>query len=140
MYAIVRQTDPLPSKFALGGKDFGLVEGATHPAFIGCSVTYGKAMSNDDTPLPLPSPGLDPSITIDSQEQAWQRLITRAVPRDDLPSVIETILSGRKSDVADRLREGDAQAFIEIMDEVRHHAHYFRGTYFSSFCVLSFRH
>ena len=103
-------------------------------------------MSNDDMPLPLPSPVLDPTqhldppIAIDSQEQAWQRLITRAVPRDELPSVIETILSGRKFDVADRLREGDAQAFIDIMDEVRHHAHYFRGTYFSSFYVLLFRH
>ena len=96
-------------------------------------------MSNDDTPLPLPSLGLDPSVTIDSQEQAWQRLITRTVPRDDLPSVIETILSGRKFDVVDRFREGDAQAFIDIMDEVRHHAHHFRGTYFSSSYVLSFR-
>jgi hypothetical protein len=69
-------------------------------------------MNNDDTPLPLPSPGLDPtrhlsdpSTTIDSQEQAWKRLITRAVPHDELPSVIETIFSGRETDVVDRLRE-----------------------------------
>ena len=83
-------------------------------------------MSNDDTPLPLPSPGLDParddldpSIDIDSQEQAWQRLITGAVPPDELPSLIETILSGKKADIVGRLKRSDAQAFIDMIDEVR---------------------
>jgi len=28
--------------------------------------------------------------------------------------------------MVDRLSGGDAQAFIDVMDEVRHHAHYFR--------------
>jgi len=90
-------------------------------------------MSNDDTPLPPPSTDLDstrhlpdPSIVIDSQEQAWQRLITRVVPRDEIPSLIETVLSGRKTDVADRLRESDAQAFVDILDEARHHTLYFQ--------------
>ena len=84
--------------------------------------------------LPLPSPGLDPtqyrpgpSITIDSEEQALQRLITRAVPRDEFPSLIETIFSGKKTDVVDRLSGSDAQAFIDIIDEVRHHTLYSRG-------------
>ena len=77
-----------PSEFALCDKDFTLVEDATHPMVISCNVTNGKAMNNDDTPLPLPSSGLDPSIAIDSQEQVLQRLITRAVSRDKLPNSI----------------------------------------------------
>jgi len=88
--------------------------------------------SNVDTPLPPPSPGLDPtqhlpdpSISIDPQEQAWQRLIARAAPHDELPSLIETILSESTTNVIDRLSETDAQAFIDVMDEVRRHAHYF---------------
>jgi len=51
----------LPNKLALRDKDFGLIEDATHPAFIGYSVTNGKVMNNDDTPPPLPLPGLDPT-------------------------------------------------------------------------------
>jgi len=61
----------------------------------------------------------------DPQEQAWHRLITRAAPHDELPSLIETILSGSTTDVVDRLSETDAQVFIDVMDEVHHHAHYF---------------
>ena len=87
-------------------------------------------MADDgDAPLPSSPPDLDstqhlpgPSIAVDPQEQAWQRLITRAVPSGELPSLIETIFSGRKSNVVGRLRESDARAFINIMDEVRHHA------------------
>ena len=91
-------------------------------------------MSNDDTALPLPSPGLDPTqhldppIAIDSHEQAWQRLIARTVPLDELPSLIETIFSGRETDVVNRLKGGDAQAFIDIMDEVPYHTRDFRRT------------
>ena len=90
-------------------------------------------MNNDDTPLFPSSTDLDStrhlpdsSTVIDSQEQAWQRLITRVVPRDEIPSLIETVLSGRKTDVAGRLRESDAQAFVDTLDEARHHTLYFR--------------
>jgi len=94
-------------------------------------------MSNDGgAPLPPPSPGPDPtrhppdpSIAVDPQERAWQRLITRAVPHDELPSLIETIFSGRQSNVVDRLSGSDAQASIDVMDEVRHHVHSFRGMF-----------
>ena len=82
--------------------------------------------------LPLPSPGLDPtqylpdqSIVIQSERQALQRLITRAVPRDEFPSLIETIFLGEKTDVVGRLSGSDAQAFIDVIDEVRHHILYF---------------
>ena len=91
-------------------------------------------MSNGDASLPLVSPGPDPTrhppdppIVISSREQAWQRFITRTVPSDELPSLIETIFSGRESDVANLLRESDAQVFIDTMDEVHHHTLYFRG-------------
>lgn len=64
-------------------------------------------------------------------------MVTRAVPLNEFPSLIETIFSGRKTGVADRLGESDAQEFIDIMDEVRR----FRGMVdFSFFYVLLFRH
>jgi len=106
-------------------------------------------MANDrDAPLPPSSPDLDftrhlpgSSVAVDPQEQAWQRLIARAVPPGELPSLIETIFSGRKSNVVGRLRWSDAQAFIDIMDEVRHHAHYLPAIVdLPPFYVLSFRH
>ena len=99
-------------------------------------------MSNDYTSLPRPSLGLDPPrhldppIAIDSQEQAWQRLITRAVPLDELPSLIETIFSGRETDVFNRLKGGDAQAFIDIMDEVPYHTRDFRRTTYLLYLLL----
>jgi len=76
--------------------------------------------------------------TRQDEEQAWQRLITRAVPCDELPSIIETIFSGRETDMVDRLRGNDAQAFVDIMDEVCHHVLYFLDSL--PFYILSFRH
>jgi len=106
-------------------------------------------MANDgDAPLPPSSPDLDstrhlpdPSTAVDPQERAWQRLITRTVQPGELPSLIETIFSGRKSNVVGRLRGSDAQAFIDIMDEVRRHAHSLPVIVdLLPFYVLSFRH
>ena len=48
------------------------------------------------------------------------RLIRREFSPDELPSMIETIFV--RSDVSDEVRclgEGDAQAFIDVIDEVR---------------------
>ena len=79
-------------------------------------------------PTERPSPGLDPTQhPIDPQEQVLQRLITRAVPRDELPSLIESIFSGRKTNVVYRPRGSDARAIIDAMDEVHNHTLYFRG-------------
>ena len=62
------------------------------------------------------------NTTIDSYEQAWQRLISRAVPQDELPSLIETIFSDRRrTDMVDRLQGSDAQAFIDVVDGVCQH-------------------
>lgn len=109
-------------------------------------------MSDGDTYLLPPSPGLDstqhlpdPPIPVGSQEQVWRRLIARTVPRDELPSTIEAILSERETNVIDLLTGGDAQAFIDIMDEVRYHTPYFREMadlldLLPSLLVLLFRH
>jgi len=90
-------------------------------------------MSDGDASLLPPSPGLDPTqhlpdplIPVGSQEQVWRQLIARTVPRDELPSTIEAILSGREINVVDLLTGSDAQAFIDIMDEVRYRTPHFR--------------
>lgn len=78
-----------------------------------------------------PSPFLDPaqyandlfkqSATIDPHEQPWQRLIDPTIPHDQLLPLIETIFSDRKAtDSVDPLQESDAQAIIDVIDEVRY--------------------
>lgn len=100
-------------------------------------------MGNGDATLPLPSAGLDIArhppdpVVIDSHEQAWQRLISGTIPRDELPSLIEGIFSGRKTDMVDRLGGRDAQAFIDIMDEVRHHSLFQSNSQFTSHSASS---
>jgi hypothetical protein len=70
---------------------------------------------------PVPPP--DPSIIPDSYHQAWQRLISGAVPQDELASLIETILSSEKvTEMVDRLQGSDVQTFIDALAAVRHHA------------------
>ena len=70
-----------------------------------------------------PAPSPDPSVTLDSYAQAWQRLISGAVPQDELASLIGTILSNEKAiDMVDRLRGNDVQTFIDVIDTVWHHA------------------
>jgi len=64
----------------------------------------------------------DPSIPIDSHKQAWQQLINRTIPQDELPSLIEAVFSDRKViNMVDLLQESHAQAFIDVIDGVRHH-------------------
>jgi len=84
---------------------------------------------SSDAPLPLPSLCLEPTRDtdrpldppIDSHEQAVQRLISGAVPHDELSPVIETIFSGRKTHIVDQLRGSDVQTFVDVIDEVRCH-------------------
>ena len=103
------------------------------PVLIG-SVIDGKAVSDDDASLPLLSPYCDPARDTNdstntltapgySHEQAWKRLISCGVPRDELPPLIETIFSERKTtNIVDHLQGNDAQAFIDVIDEVRCHS------------------
>jgi len=125
----------LPAGLCLD-RDLCLVEDAAHPVLISCDVTSGNPRSDDGAPLPLPC--LDPtqhtdhpphpSTRIDTYEQAWQRLISRAVPQHELPSLVREIFSNKKTtDMVKRLQAGDAQAFVDVVDEVRSHTLCFRG-------------
>ena len=112
-------------------------------------------MSDGGIPLPLPLSCLDtaqratslpdPFIAIGSREQAWQNLVDHAVPQDELLSLIETIFSDEKAtEMVDGLQESNAQAFIDVIDEVRHRTLSFRGmgqyVSLSTFYILSVRH
>ena len=91
------------------------------------------AVSSDDGASSLlPSPHLDPlgrtnnspnpSVVIDSHERAWQRLINPAISHYELRSLIGAIFSdGNATEIIDHVRESDAQTFIDVIDEVRHH-------------------
>lgn len=51
-----------------------------------------------------------------------QQLISRTVPKDELPSFIEAIFSDEKTtSMVDCLRKSDAQVFIDVIDGVCHH-------------------
>ena len=63
-----------------------------------------------------------------SYEQAWQQLIRSTIPQDELPSLIKAIFSDSKTtEMVKRLQGSDAQAFIDTIDQVRHHVLRFRG-------------
>ena len=65
----------------------------------------------------------EPPLILDSNKEALQRLVSRDVPQDELPSVIEAVISNAKAaDIVKCLQESDAQTFIDVMDEARHHA------------------
>jgi len=90
----------------------------------------GTPLSGGGAPPPLPQTpphpdanGLpEPSTAIDSPKQTWQQLIDRTTPQDELPLLIETIFSDRKTiKMVGPLQESDAQAFIDVIDGVRHH-------------------
>ena len=49
-------------------------------------------------------------------------MVSRAVPQDELPSVIETIVSNVKAaNIVTELTRDEAQAFADIIDEACHH-------------------
>ena len=51
-------------------------------------------------------------------ERALQRLISSATPGDELPSLIETVVSNMKAaDIANHLQGADAQAFVDVLDQ-----------------------
>ena len=66
--------------------------------------------------------GSEPTLVLNFVRPALRRLIGRAVPRDELISLIEAIFSkGRVSDIIGCVEGSDAQTFIDIMDEVGYH-------------------
>ena len=79
-----------------------------------------------DIPLPLLQGDTnrlsEPPPVLDRDKQALGRLLSRAVSQDELPSVIETIISNAKAaDIAGSFRGSDAQTFIDIIDEASYH-------------------
>ena len=88
---------------------------------ISGNVIGGKAIGDGGAPSLHTNDLSDPSIPVDPHERAWQRLISCAVPQDELPSLIESIFSDKKTaDMVDRLQGSDVQAFIDVIDGVRH--------------------
>ena len=84
-------------------------------------------MSESGSPLPpLPKDIHHPPEllhALDSDKQALHRLVCRAVPQDEIFSVIETVVSNVKAaDIVEYLQENDAQTFIDIIDQARHYA------------------
>jgi hypothetical protein len=70
---------------------------------------------------PGPPPG--PSITLDSCNQALQRLVGGVVPQDELASLLETISSSENViSTIDGLQASDVQTFVDVIDTVRRHA------------------
>ena len=87
---------------------------------------YRDSFGEVGLPLSLP-PGdtnhlSEPPLVSDSGGLALQRLVSRVIPQDELPSVIETIASNLKAaDIVKRLRGNDAQTFADIIDQACHH-------------------
>ena len=115
---------PGPSLFLDG--DPGLVEDAVPPALINSSILDGDSLGEGGLPSPLvpentnrPS---EPPLISDSDKRALQRLVSLTIPEDELPSVIERIVSNVKAaDIVKSLQSSDARAFIDVIDKVCQH-------------------
>jgi len=132
----------------------GLVEDAALPVLTNCSVPGEAGLDGGGTSVLLPPPRLDPARhttdpldlpTALDYEQAWQRLTSRPIPQDELPSLIKTIFSDKRgTDMVTRLSGDNAPAFIDTVDGVRHRTCYFQGvgwlTPLSTLCTLPVRH
>ena len=114
---------PTPS-FSLD-ESLGLVDGATTSVPIDYSGINSVSFGESSQPLPLP-PGDTNNLSElplipDSGGLALKRLVSRTVPQDELPSVIETIVSNLKAaDIVEQLRGNDTQTFVDIIDEACH--------------------
>ena len=54
---------------------------------------------------------------------AWKRLIDRPLPKDERISLIADIFSDRdETEAVKCLRGGDAQSFVDVIDEVLSHS------------------
>lgn len=63
----------------------------------------------------------EPSLLFDPDREALRRLVSRAVPQHELPSVIGAVVSNVKAtDIIRCLQGSNAQTFIDVMDEACH--------------------
>ena len=61
-------------------------------------------------------------LVLDSDKGALQHLVNHATVQDELPSVIETIVSNMKAAEIVKCLQGDeVQVFIDVVDEARRH-------------------
>ena len=52
-------------------------------------------------------------------KRAFQCLVSGAPPRDELPYLIETVVSNMKADdIVNHLHGADAQPFVDVLDQV----------------------
>ena len=78
--------------------------------------------------LPLPLLGdanqpSEPTLIPDSDKRILQRLVSSEVSKDELPSLIESIVSNIKAgDIVGCLNGNDAQIFVDVIDEARSQA------------------
>ena len=93
--------------------------GESNSAVPGSYANEDPSLTGDVTPSPTPGP----SLVLSSGKQALlQRLINCATPEGGLVSIIEAIFSNEKvSDIVEWLRRDNAQTFVDVVDEVRHH-------------------
>ncbi|KAF9651098.1 kinase-like protein [Thelephora ganbajun] len=121
-------SDISPATSPLLDKNTDLVKDTVHLVLpIPGSIDGDSGTNEGGALLPLLSPRSDPDldailpdppIILDPHTQAWQRLISRDVPQDELASHIETIVLNVKAiGIADCLQGNDTQACIDAMDE-----------------------
>lgn len=125
---------PAPGPGLLPDKDLGLIRDVAYSELTSSNINGGKTMNDGGAPLPLTPPlgptwstnsPPDPLISVDSHEQSWGRLFGHAIPKDELPSLIEAVFSDRKAaEAVDRLRGDDVQVFIDVIYKVRRHIVY----------------
>ena len=65
----------------------------------------------------------EPTLIPDSDKRNFQRLVGGEFSQDELPSLIETVVSNmRAADIVRCLKGSDAQIFIDVIDKVCNHA------------------
>ncbi|KAF9643933.1 kinase-like protein [Thelephora ganbajun] len=103
-------------------RNLDVLEDAASLVLADSSCTDRDSLNEGDLPplLPLadtnhPSASL---LLLNSDKRALQRLVSRTVSQDELPSLIEMVVSNVKTaDIVQCLRGSDAQVFIDVLDE-----------------------
>ena len=119
---------PTSSSFPNENPNAGFVEdialplsAPTSPDCINQNSMGERGLSPPPPPEEADQPS-EPTLALDSGELALQRLIGGSIPQGERASLVEAIFSSRKvADMVARLHESDAQTFIDVVDEVRHH-------------------